>query len=261
MKSLRYHIYLLLALVFSLTACADGDIRYAMADIDKAYIPAWIHLKQGNTEMALPYMQALEEEWFIMKELELEDWETAYWSPAVREIDKLFGQALDAATVNKGWEAFVALDRIRYKLVRFRKMHYIDYYLDNVWEFQAAHAEFNEIANDDVLCWLTWEKMEEKTRDLIVLWKQVKYRDPDPEIFYLEEANLLQFNSNRDAISSELINLENLVACADRENMALSSTKIGLNLDELIKAFGHMNTVQPASEPEPTENLLGTIGQ
>jgi hypothetical protein len=259
MKSLRYHIYLLVALVLSLTACADGDIRYSMADIDKVYIPAWIHLKQGNTTKALPHMQALEEEWFIMKEVELEDWETAYWSPAVREIDKLFGQALKAAEADNGWEAFVALDRIRYKLVRFRKMHYIDYYLDNIWDFQAAHTEFHEIANDDVLCWLTWEKMEEKTKDLNALWKKVKYNDPDPEIFYLDETALLRFHANRDAISNELINLENLVACADRENMALSSARIGLNLDELIKAFGYMEVVEPINEPELTEDLLGTI--
>ena len=257
---MKYHnfpsIFLIITLI-GILSCAEGDIRYAMADIDRAYIPGWMSLKKDKTQEAVGYLYTLENEWFILKETELTDWENAYWAPMVREVDLMLHQALTAAEKGNNWESMVAMDRIRLKLIHFRKKHYIDYYLDRIWDFHTAYTEFNEIANDDVLCWLSWEDMTDRSKKLRQLWKAVKFYDPEPEIFYLDTNKLKMYNASREAINNELLVLEDMIACADRENLALSSIKIGLHLDEMIKAFGDFDIVIPQDEPK--KNILSHL--
>ena len=235
---MKYSVLLFLLSILILPSCAEENIQSAMATVDQAFIPTWISLKQNHSIEAQKYMTVLENEWAILKETDLAGWENEYYAPAIWEIDVLFQNALNALDKGNTWESYIALDRIRYKLVQFRQNHYIEYYLDYVWEFQMEHVDFNEIANDDVLCWLSWDNVERRSKELSRLWRRVEREKPDELIFQLSEQDVVRFEANRKAISLELENLQEIVACAERSQLAISSTKIGLHLNEVIQCFG-----------------------
>ena len=223
--------------LLSLNACVNSNIQTTMAEIDSVYLRAWQNLKAGNTKEALVDLHGLEYEWKLLKETELELYEDSYQPLAVKKIDQFLFTAIEASKKDKSTEAFVALDRIRIKLTQFRKSHHIAYYLDDIWLFYNSYVAFNEVANDDVLCWLTWEEVAKETFILNQLWKPIYRNNPPQEIFHLDDDAKLTFRLQRAALNKELNNLNKLVECADRENMALSSQKIGSHLEKMIGVF------------------------
>ena len=86
---------------------------------------------------------------------------------------------------------------------------------------------------------MTWEEVAKETFILNQLWKPIIKKDPPQEIFPLDENTALTFQLQRAALDKELDHLNKLVDCADRENMALSSQKIGSHLEKMIGAFAY----------------------
>ena len=240
----KYFISTIFIFLLSWNACTNGDIRLTMAEIDGVFIKAWQSLKNGETKEALVDLYGLEYEWKILKETEFELYEEAENPPAIQKIDRLLQTAKEAAKGGNSAEAFVALDRIRLKLIQFRKLHHIDYYLDNIWLFHNNYVVFNEVANDDVLCWLTWEEVAKEANILNQLWKPILRNNPPQEVFQLSKNADLNFQRSRKALNEELKHLTILIECADRENMALSSQKIGRHLEGIIEVFAYEDTAE-----------------
>lgn len=230
-------------LVFSfiglvLPACTELDLQQAMAEMDEVYIPVWLSLKDGDSENAQFYLNRLNTEWEIVQSSLNDDLPNFTDEVVINKTDRLLTEASWALKEGNPQEAYVAISRIRYKLIQLRAQHHVDYYLDKVWAFQIAQADFHEVADDDVLCWLGWNKVEEMEKELRYLWRPIK-KEGLPPAFYLTENKITNFNKHHEAIDNKMELLHTAVKCADREHMALISAEVGHHLDSLIRVFGN----------------------
>ena len=227
-----------IGLAILLLACEEIDVRQPLAKVDAVYISLWLSLQQADLKAAQLHMDRLEEEWELLQAMLVDEEDLFYWEKDINRIDGLLQEANWAIKAENSIHAYVAVDRIRYKLIRLREEYEVDYYLDKIWAFQIAYADFQEVADDDVLCWLGWDSIAEMEEELRLLWQPIDETITPPAYFELDLDQISAFNAWQTKIRATLINLKEAVQCANREEMAVVSTELGLQLNNLIKQFG-----------------------
>ena len=241
MKKFLKIVIVFTALLAGLVACESLEVQKPMVKVDTMYIPVWISLQEGDLENATFFMERLKTEWELLQILLVDEHDFGQWEREIDRVDKLLTEASWAIKEENSIHAFVAIDRIRYKLIRLRSQYEIDYFLDDIWAFQIAYADFQEVADDDVLCWLGWDNVAKMEKELSLLWKPVYKTNKLPEYLEFTVADEVQFIIRQRTIDAKLVALRAALDCADREQMALVGTSLGQEINEMIKLFGNFD--------------------
>lgn len=234
---------LLFVFLFSLSSsCEDENINVLLQDMakfDKAFIPVLYYVRQGEMDNAKKSVFFLNHTWQKVnrkyKNLKPEDDD---WQEAFRMTDAWLSDAYFSIDAIQPKEAYIFLDHVRYQMMDLRSQHDIDYYLDNVWEFEASLDLAEEVAIDQMLCLLDYCEFEDIVKDLNEQWKIVKQAKVDAELFNLDTEDLKVLNNQKEKLREAIIVFNQAVDEMEGENLAMTATFLRQAYLEYLAGFG-----------------------
>lgn len=242
MKSI-YQILLLFVLVVSVgSSCEKEEVNVVlndMAALDRAFIPVLVYVLEGEMDAAKKSVFFLNHKWqkFQDKYKDLKP-ENEDWVEHFRMTNAWLSDAYTAIDANVPEDAYLFLDHVRYQMIDLRIQNDFDYFLDDIWEFEARLDLVEEVAVDQMLCLLDYCEFEEIVEDMNAGWEAVELSNGDLELFdiYGDKLRALNFGENELRTALEEFNLA--VVEADGENLAITATLLKVAYLDYLSSFG-----------------------
>jgi hypothetical protein len=236
---LRYIIAL--ALVMSTNSCKIWDLKQDMVHFDRAFIPVWIYVREGDMAKAKAAVFNLEFRWQQLRGKYQNTVEEDNWQEAFRRVDDWLGDVYYAIDANQPQLALNQLDHVRYDLQQLRRHYHIDYYLDHLFDFHDELTVLIEAANDNMLCLLEWPEFEELSVSALQHWRNLMTHPFDAGLyeFTVEEESL--FLTYQKEMEEVLVSFSEIVETADREAIASESGNLELTLRDVMRLFGNFD--------------------
>lgn len=242
-KNISVISFLLFVFLLSMSSsCEDENVNvmlHDMAEFDKAYIPVLYYVRQGEMDNAKRSVFFLNHSWQKVnrkyKNLNPgnDDWEEAF-----RMTDAWLSDAYFSIDAVQPKDAYIFLDHVRYQMMELRSQHDIDYYLDNVWEFEASLDLAEEVAIDQMLCLLDYCEFEDIVKDMNEQWKIVEEAKFDAELFNLDPEDLKVLNNQKEKLQEAIIVFNQAVEEMEGENLAMTATFLRQAYLEYLAGFG-----------------------
>lgn len=242
MKSLYKVILLFTLLISSANSCEDKEVNVLlqdMAEFDRAFIPVLFYVRHGEMDNARKSVFFLNHNW--------QQFQNSYqdlipdnddWKENFRMTDAWLSDAYAAIDANAPEDAYIFLDHVRYQMMDVRTQNKWDYFLDDVWEFEARLDVVEEAAVDQMMCLLEYCEFEDLVRDMNMAWKDVKVTNKDKNLFEMEEEEIKMFRSKQEEIEDALKHFNIAVAEAEGENLAIAATFLRVAYLDYLSSFG-----------------------
>ncbi len=234
---------LLFVFLFSLSSsCEDENVDvllHDMAEFDKAYIPVLYYVRQGEMDNAKRSVFFLNHSWQKVnrkyKDLNPgnDDWQEAF-----RMTDAWLSDAYFSIDAMQPKDAYIFLDHVRYQMMELRGQYDIDYYLDDVWEFEASLDLAEEVAIDQMLCLLDYCEFEDIVKDMNEQWKIVEKAKVNAELFDLNAEELKVLDNQKKKLQEAIIVFNQAVEEMEGENLAMTATFLRQAYLEYLAGFG-----------------------
>ncbi|MFK7773122.1 MAG: hypothetical protein AB8F94_13325 [Saprospiraceae bacterium] len=234
---------LLFVFLFSLaSSCEEENVNVLlqdMAEFDKAYIPVLYYVRQGEMANAKKSVFFLNHSWQkINRKYKNLNPENDDWQEAFRMTDAWLSDAYFSIDAMQPRDAYIFLDHVRYQMLELRIQNGIDYYLDDVWEFEASLDLVEEVAVDQMLCLLDYSEFEEIVKDLNEQWNIVKKAKVDGELFDLDADGLIALKNQKKKMQEAIIVFNQAVEEMEGENLAMTATFLRQAYLEYLAGFG-----------------------
>lgn len=219
-------------------ACVeDSDLNFRMSQFDKAFVPVWYFAYTDQAKAAEKAAFHLAEEWDNLRS----DYQDVIglqvdWTETYACIDDFMVQALQNIEYHETENALIDLEYIKFELMGLRARYDIDYYLDNVWEFQSAYSLVKELAATGYY-FKEWGEFDCLVNEMNDSWELLQSADytqlwTSTQFDQLEDYKT-QISQQLAAFNYDLANLS-----IENESATLSADQIELPLLEMIKLFG-----------------------
>jgi hypothetical protein len=234
---------LLFVFLFSLVSSCEEDnvnvLLHDMAEFDKAYIPVLYYVRQGEMDNAKRAVFFLNHSWQkVNRKYKNLNSENDDWQEAFRMTDAWLSDAYFSIDAMQPKEAYIFLDHVRYQMMDLRIKNDIDYYLDDVWEFEASLDLAEEVAVDQMLCLLDYCEFEDIVKDLNEQWKIMTKAKVAAELFDLNAEDLKVLKNKKEKLQAAIIVFNQAVEEMERENLAMTATFLRQAYLEYLAGFG-----------------------
>lgn len=234
---------LLFVFLFSLaSSCEENNANVLlqdMAEFDKAYIPVLYYVRQGEMDNAKKSVFFLNHSWQkVNRKYKDLNPENDDWQEIFRMTDAWLSDAYYSIDAMQRKEAYIFLDHVRYQMLDLRAKNNLDYYLDDVWEFEAALDLVEEVAVDQMLCLLDYCEFEDIVKDMNEQWGIVNNAKVDATLFDLNTENLKSLNSQKKKLHEAIIVFNQAVEEMEGENLAMTATFLKQAYLEYLAGFG-----------------------
>lgn len=234
---------LLFVFLFSLASSCEKDnvnvLLQDMAEFDKAYIPVLYYVRQGEMDNAKRAVFFLNHSWQkVNRKYKSLNPENDDWQETFRMTDAWLSDAYFSIDAMQPKEAYIFLDHVRYQMMDLRLKNNIDYYLDDVWEFEASLDLAEEVAVDQMLCLLDYCEFEDIVKDLNDQWKIVTKAKVDAELFDLNTDDLKVLNNQKKSLQEAITVFNQAVQEMEGENLAMTATFLRQAYLEYLAGFG-----------------------
>lgn len=234
---------LLFVFLFSLaSSCEEENVNVLlqdMAEFDKAYIPVLYYTRRGEMDNAKRSVFFLNHSWQkVNRKYKNINPENDDWQEAFRMTDAWLSDAYYSIDAMQPKDAYIFLDHVRYQMMELRMKNGIDYYLDDVWEFEASLDLAEEVAVDQMLCLLDYCEFEDIVKDLNEQWKIVEEAKVDAELFDLDAEDLKVLKNQKKKLQEAIIVFNQAVEEMEGENLAMTATFLRQAYLEYLAGFG-----------------------
>lgn len=182
MKTIKY--FFLLSFFFLLGGCNTTVVKEAMVEFDKAFIPAYYYTYIDDLEHAEKALIVLDRKYQnLYSNFEQKATDGHNWRASFQMVAAWLDEAKAAIRANDASLAMLQLDHARYELMDFRWREGIPYYLDKVYDLEAAIDLVVEVSTDPKLDLYEWGEFELMVEDLEVAWNEVQNATWEKELF------------------------------------------------------------------------------
>ena len=244
---------LILVLAFGARVVEAQDVQKAMVQFDQAFIPVWFYTHEGEILKAKASIFPLEFQWqqFRMKyakAVEAEEWQFTF-----DRIDDWLADAYYAIDRNQLEVAFNQLEFVKYELRQLRRLYGIDYYLDELYDFQDALAVLMEATVDPAMSLMDWNEFEDLADAVHLQWRGIMSHYFDAELHGFSDAERALYQAKQEKLERALARFTDLVKYADQEALAAAGTELEPAYYELLRLFGRSSVPPPylALSPKP----------
>jgi hypothetical protein len=237
---IRTSILLLATLL--MTSSAKRDVRPGMVQFDQAFLPALDYTLQANAHDAKKAVFYLEFRWRQLRN------QLASHYPGeketLRRIDNWLGDAYYAIDANRPYTAANQLEHVKYELMVLRGHHGIDYYLDDLYDFQGGLELLTEAAADEMLCMMEWGEFVALSKELRLEWQYIKQKPFDTELYEFDQKAVKQLKYEQRAMTEALYAFAKATNRADRKVAEAFAKDLLLHFNEVLRLFGDYQSTQ-----------------
>lgn len=230
---------LALALVFSTYSCDVQDLKEDMVQFDQAYIPVWAYAYEGNAPKAKAAVFYLEFQWQRLRGKYERSVPEESWQETFRRVNEWLGDVYYAIDANELPLALSQLEHVRYEMQQLRRAYHVDYFLDDLYDYQDELAILTEAANDERLCMLEWAEFEELAVAALQRWRNLMVRPFDAGFYGLDAEEERLYEVYKLEMETALIAFADIVETADREAIAAESCHLEGTFVPLLRLFGN----------------------
>ena len=228
------------ALLFS--SYTKPDIRSQMVRFDQAFLPALEHTLQGDVYEAKRAVFYLEFEWRKLRTRLQHRYPEE--RSALSRIDGWLGDAYYAIDANCPVTAANQLEHVKYELMVFRDRHGIEYYLDQLYDFQGGLEVVAEAAADEMLCLMEWSEFVALTHELQREWYLIQRQPFNAALYEFEADQVRQLRFYKQSMGKTLDAFAKAVDNAQRGDAELTSRKLEPALLRVLHLFGNFEGSQ-----------------
>ena len=225
-----------------ISGCDATQIRKAMVHFDRAFIPVLAYSFEGDIHQAKRSVFYLEFQWQKLKKQY-----QAYLpeeAEALNRINSWLGDAYYAIDANNLTLAANQLEHVKYEFMELRQKYGVDYYLDNLYNFQDAIGLLSEAAGDELMCHMEWGEYEHLLQKAIEDWQAIRAQPIDSALHEFDEARLQQLAYKQDAMEAVLLQFAETFSCANRQQLAIASQSLQPAFFEVLRMFGNFEASQ-----------------
>lgn len=228
----------------ALLACSNStsqqiELQKSMAQFDQAFLPMLLYTYEGNTVQAKKMVFYVEFQWQRLKNQHQNQIAEPDWKETFRSVSDWLSDAYYAIDADCPELALSHLEHAKYELIALREQYDIDYYLDDLYDFQTTIDVVYETANDEMLCLLQWEDLEQQVTDANFAWQVALAQPFDKQLFEFDENKEMQRRIAMQAVSDAMGHLNEMLECADREQVALACKKLVPVFMQVLQLFGN----------------------
>lgn len=236
--------------------CQSVDARKGMVHFDQAFLPVMMHVYKGDMYQAKKAVFYLDFQWQKLRNQYEFARKESQWRDAFQNIGERLGDAYAAIDGNNAKIAFAQLEQVKDEFITLRERFGIDYYLDYLYDFQAATNTLMETSEDEMICLLQWEDLEQMALETNQAWQDVRFQPIDVELYELdiEKASLLK--AKMQVMTTVINNLNKAIDSANRAEVAKACKKIEPAFVEILWVFGNFD----ASATYYADNKSESIG-
>ncbi len=242
MKSIYQIILVFVFIISTGSSCEKKEVNVLlqdMASFDRAFIPVLFYVRHGEMDNARKSVFFLNHTWkrFNEKYKNLNP-ENDNWGEAFRMADAWLSDAYTSIDASSPEDTYIFLDHVRYQMVELREQNNFEYFLDDVWEFEARLDLVEEVAVDQMLCLLDYCEFEYLVADMNDAWEVVEPTIVDVELFGLDGKKIKELNYNESKLKSALREFNLAVEEADGENLAVTAAFLRVAYLDYLSSYG-----------------------
>jgi hypothetical protein len=216
-----------------------------MAQFDRAFIPVLCHTYHGDMNSAKEAVIYLNFQW--------QKFENQYmgalpddddWQEGFRLIEDWLGDAYQSIDHNDHQLAEIQLEHVRYELRQLRRHADLDYFLDDLYDFQNALDVVWETASDQQLCLLEWPEFEVLAQEATQKWNTLQAQQLDYRLFEFDPYQQARFKAAKTDIQNGMNDFQKAVDCANIEQIARTARQIEPKIWNLLALFGNFEAAQ-----------------
>ena len=223
-------------------AIAGPDLKRDMAQLDRAFIPVWYHVWTGDVISAKKSVFYLAFEWQKFENRyhnyapESDDWQETF-----RRVGAWLDGAYQAIDGNCLDLAYNQLDHVRYEMLDFRTRLGIDYYLDDLFDFECAMGEVLVVIQDPALETLEWDGFRLLTDKMNKSWEVVLLKEPEANIYQLSEAKRQQLYISLELFKAKLDALDQAIKTSDQCEVLEAIRLLEPTFMQVLTTFGNFD--------------------
>lgn len=220
-----------------LTSFTKTDLRSHMVRFDQAFLPTLEHTLRGDVFEAKRAVFYLEFQWRKLRT------RLQHRYPgerlALSRIDGWLGDAYYAIDANCPVTAANQLEHVKYEMMVLRDRHDIDYYLDDLYDFQGGLELVAEAAADEMLCLMEWSEFVALTHELRGEWRSIQRKPFDAALYEFDADQVRQLRHYQQSMAKALDAFAKAVDSAQREDAELASQKLEPAFEQVLHLFGN----------------------
>ncbi len=237
--------------ILTLNACNYKVLKKDMVLFDKAFIPVLYAVHLGDMDSAEQAMIQLDKEWQrIKKEYPLTSTGNIDRSTLKHRGDLWLTEAECAIKDGEIEHALIQLDHMRYEWMDLRFRNDIDYFLDDVWDFEATLDIATQTAYDPMIDLRDWKEFVSECYDMKDAWEMVLINKETLNDFSLSKEQETRIINHHFKMNKEVDEFLTVVEVADLD---LVREKI----DTVKKQY--LTYIQMFSANNKTESFLAKL--
>lgn len=229
-------------MVLLFTSFTSTDIRSHMVRFDQAFLPALEYTLQGNADQAKRAVFYLEFQWRKLRTRLQHRYPEERL--ALSRIDGWLGDAYYAIDANCPVTAANQLEHVKYEFMVLRDRQGIDYYLDQLYDFQGGLEIVAEAAADEVLCLMEWPEFVALTQELRREWHTIQRQPFNAALHEFDADEVRQFRYHQQSMSRALDAFAKAVNTAQRKDAERASQQLKTAFQQLLHLFGDFENKQ-----------------
>ncbi len=167
-----------------IAGCNTSKVEQAMVEFDEAFIPVYYYTYINDLERAEKAFTVLDLKYqHLYSDFEQATTEAHEWRTSFQMLAGWLDEAQFAIRENNADLALLQLDHARYELMDLRWREDVPYYLDKVYDLEAAIDLVVEVSTDPMLELYEWGELETMIEDLEEAWREVHLANVDPKMF------------------------------------------------------------------------------
>ncbi len=257
MRLKRFGLYLLLVLLvtYGLLGCAQKSVKpellTSMGQLDRVFVPAFIFTELGRQRESEIAIDSLKGRWLLFYDrfanikmkygLNITD---KFWQEDFENINRAVLIAEAYVSEGKFEEANAELNDMRVTLKNLRHRHGLEYFLDNMTEFDLAVKEMTTLLRGkNKLTDREMDKLRGYFKQAQKAWLQAESVQIDPEIFAFEPKKVKAIKTRVKAEEKILATFAVALSSRQMDRIAQASTTLRPNYYLLYKAFGDFQPI------------------
>ncbi|MFT5166710.1 MAG: hypothetical protein ACI8P3_001942 [Saprospiraceae bacterium] len=238
MRNILKYLFMLSFLLITV-GCNTDELKPSMVEFDQAFIPVFYYAYIGDLESAPKAMLVLDRKWDKLKTKF--DNISGYTHNGLESFQMIGNwlEEADAAIRNKDLpRALVQLDHARYELMDFRWREGMSYYLDKVWDLEAAIDIVVQTSSDPMMDLIEWQEFIPMCYDVEEAWNEVLQTPLDENLFGFTPSGREVLEDRHSRLNYAILNFMTSIEYADNCKLAAAAKKMETAYLDYLYLFG-----------------------
>jgi hypothetical protein len=238
MRNIYKYIFIL-PFILMTVGCDSDDLKPSMVDFDQAFIPVFYYTYVGDLESAPKAMMVLDRKWEKLKtEFDKVSGYAHNGLESFQMIDNWLEEANHAIQDKNLPLALIQLDHARYEMVDFRWREGMTYYLDKVWDLEAAIDVVVQTTNDPMLDRMEWEEFIPMCYSVEDAWGEILQAPFDSKLFGFTRSDMDKLADRYSDLDYAIQNFIVSIQFADSCKLADAANKMETAYLNYLYLFG-----------------------